>query len=148
MNRGDRLLQFDWTGAAVVGVVTLSLHPWLSELGGLPHRVLIAVGLVNLAYAAYSRLLWIRPVRPMYRVVVLVVANLAWSAICVGLLVFCWPLITPPGVLHLGGEAVWVGALALLEWRHRQSIARGRDDGLPGSLTGAAERAGSRPGAE
>jgi len=140
VNRGDRLLRLDWTGAAVVGVVTLSLHPWLSELGGLPPRALIAVGMVNLAYAAYSLLLWIRPMRPMYPVVVLVGANLAWSAICVGLLVACWALITPLGVLHLGGEAVWVGVLAVLEWRHRQSIARGSEDGPPGSRAGGAVR--------
>lgn len=141
MNRGDPLLRLDWTGAAVVGVVTLSLHQWLSDLGGLPPRVLIAIGMVNLAYSAYSLSLWIRPTRPLYRVVVLVVANLAWSAICMGLLVVYWPLVTPIGVLHLGGEAVWVGVLAALEWRHRDSVARRSDSDPSGSLAGTAARA-------
>lgn len=148
MNRGDRLLRLDWTGAAVVGVLTLALHPWLSELGGLPPRVLIAVGIVNLAYSAYSLSLWIRPTRPVYRVVALVVANLAWSAACVGLLVACWSRVTSLGVLHLGGEAVWVGALAVLEWRHRESIARGSDGGPPASLGDAVGRVGHRQRAE
>lgn len=145
MNRADRLLCLDWTGAAVVGAVTLSLHEWLAVLGGLPPRVVVAIGGANLLYAIVSLSLWIRPTRPPYLVVALVVANLAWSATCIGLMIGYSSALTSLGRLHLGGEAIWVGVLAVLEWRHRAAMARGSDDGPPGSLAGMVPRRG-RPG--
>ncbi len=123
MRRSEWVLLLDWTGAALVGVATIALHDWLSARGGLPESVLIGVGLANLTYGAFSLFLWRHPARSIALIKVLVVANLAWSAVCLYLLSVHWRIVTPIAVLHLGGEALYVGLLALLEWRFRASLS-------------------------
>lgn len=137
MKRADRILLLDWSGAAVVGVVTLLLHDWLSAVGGLPPRVLVGVGLANLVYAAFSFSLWFRePERRLGWITALVVANLAWSVICVGLLIVHWSVVMPLAVLHLGIEAVYVGALGIMEWRVRGLLIHGGAQASPSSTAG------------
>lgn len=130
MSLPDRLLWIDWTSAAIVGVATLSLCDWLSKYGGLPRHVLLGVGLANLAYAGFALSLCIRPTRSVRLIGVLVAANLAWSLICVGVLFGHRTAVTPLALLHLGGEAVYVAGLALLEWRHRGRLAQGQIGGM------------------
>lgn len=122
MRSAERLLLVDWTGAALVGFATISLSDWLSALGGLPRSVLLGVGLANLVYGAFSLFLWRHSARSMGLVVALVMANLVWSVVCLSLLWTYWSIVTPIAVLHLGGEATYVGVLALLEWRFRASL--------------------------
>ncbi len=141
MSLADRLLWIDWISATVVGVATLSLCDSLSKYGGLPRHVLLGVGLANLAYAGFTLSLCIRPTRSVRLIGVLVAANLAWSLICVGLLFGHWTAVTPLAFLHLGGEAVYVAGLALLEWRHRGRLAQG----LIGRMRRSTAFDGARP---
>ena len=124
----ERILWVDWIGAAVVGMLTLFLCEWLSAVGGLPLRVLLVVGSANLVYAVYSFSLCMLPNRPVRLIEALVLANFTWSLLCIGLLVGNWSRVCVPGILHLGGEALYVGLLGLLEWRHRQRLTQGLTD--------------------
>lgn len=117
-----RLLWIDCTAGALVGVLIIALSGWLSELEGLPQSVLLFTGVVNLLYASYSFSLAVRAVRPMHLIKLLVVANLAWVPVCITLVVYFRETITVFGILQLLGEAVFVGGLALLEWRHRELL--------------------------
>jgi hypothetical protein len=112
----------DCIGAALVGVAVLSLSGWLSELHGLPRGLLLFTGAVNLLYGGYSFSLARRARRPLVLLRVLVFANAAWACVCVGLLVTFGADATPFGVLHLGGEGLYVGGLAALEWRWRHAL--------------------------
>lgn len=116
------LLWIDCIGAAVAGVVVITLSGWLSQLEGLPQELLIFTGAVNLLYASYSFSLAIRPERPMWWIKLLVAANLAWAPVCAGLLIAFSATATPFAYLHLGGEAVYVAGLAALEWRYRERL--------------------------
>jgi hypothetical protein len=60
---------------------------------------------------------WLAP--PLALLTLLVAANLAWVPVCVALAVAYRAVATPFGFAHLLGEALFVGGLALLEWRHR-----------------------------
>jgi len=122
VSRSDHILCIDWKGATIVGIVTVSLHKWLSLFGGLPPAILVGIGLTNLSYAGFSFSLWIRPARSSRSIAALVVANLGWSVVCICLLLVHCNVVTSIAVLHLGGEAVYVGALAIMEWRHRMSL--------------------------
>lgn len=133
MGFSQRILWVDWIGATVVGLATLFLRVWLSELGGLPLQVVVSVGIANLLYAAYSLSLCILLTPSMRLIKALVLANLAWSLICIALLVASWSVATGPGVVHLGGEALYVGILALVEWRNRERLARVRVHRIGGS---------------
>jgi len=113
------LLWVDCTGAALAGVAVIALSGWLSRLEGVPQDVLIFTGAVNLLYASYSFSLAVRAERPMRSIKLLVFANLAWVPVCLGLLVAFAATATPFTCVHFVGEAVYVGGLAVMEWRHR-----------------------------
>ena len=74
-----RLLWIDGSGALVAGVIVLLFAPFLSGLRALPRSLLLATGVANLAYGAFSFTLARRARRPMALVQVLAVANVAWG---------------------------------------------------------------------
>ncbi len=118
----QRLLWVDCTAGAFVGVVVLAFASGLSALEGLPRGVLVFTGGCNLLYASYSFSLARRPVRPMSFIMLLVAANLAWVPVCLGLAWYLRDQATALGFMHLVGEAVFVGGLALLEWKNRHLL--------------------------
>jgi hypothetical protein len=120
--RFRNLLWIDCTGAAVAGVLVIALSGWLGPLEGLPREVLLFTGAMNLLYGSYSFSLARRRERPMRLIKLLVVANLAWAVVCIGILAAFFESATPFAFLHLAGEAVYVGGLAVLEWRHREGL--------------------------
>ena len=110
------LLWVDCTAGAVVGAAVLALAEWLSGVEGLPVGVLRFTGAANLAYAAYSFSLAVRNRRPKGLVVALVVANVTWAVVCLGLALTFGASATGLGLAHLLGEGVFVGGLAWAEW--------------------------------
>lgn len=118
----NNLLWVDCTAGAVVGVAVLALSGWLSDLEGLPRAVLVFTGVVNLLYASYSFSLAVRDRRPMWTIRLLVIANLAWVPVCLGLAVAFQEQATVWGFVHLIGEAGFVGGLAVLEWTQRERL--------------------------
>lgn len=119
-----KLLWFDGSAGAVVGVLVLLFSAWLSRLEGLPQGVLLFTGVANLVYASYSFSLAMRSSRPIVLIKMLAIANMVWAPVCIGLLVAFFGSATPFGFLHLGGEAVFVGILGMIEWRYRHILAR------------------------
>lgn len=117
--RFNQLLWIDCIGAALVGVTVIALSGWLSQVEGLPRALLIFTGAVNLVYASYSFTLSLHRRRPMFLIKLLVFANLAWAFTCLALLAAFSASATGFAYLHLGGEALYVGGLAMFEWRYR-----------------------------
>jgi len=122
MNLLRRLLWVDCTAAALAGVTVLALSGWLSRLHALPQDLLVFTGAVNLLYGSYSFSLAVRSERPLLGIKLLVVANLSWAVVCVGLAIAYWQQATVFGLVHLIGEAIFVGGLGLLEWRQRYQL--------------------------
>ncbi len=118
----ERLLWIDCTGAVIAGVLVLLLSRWLGALEGLPHEVLIFTGTANLLYGSYSFSLAVRKKCPMHLLKMLVVANLMWPLVCIGILFQYHQVITPFACIHLAGEALYVGGLAIVEWRSREAL--------------------------
>lgn len=116
------LLWLDGAAGAVVGTVVLGLSGWLAGLYALPRGLLLATGAANLLYAAYALALARRRPRPLPWVAALAVANLAWGAVCVGLLAMVGGSASAFGIAHLAAEAVFVGGLGALEWRVRERL--------------------------
>lgn len=117
-----KLLWVDCSAAAIVGILVVVFSGWLSQLEGLPRDVLLFTGVVNLLYACYSFSLAIRPTRTMQSIKLLVFANLAWVPVCLGLVFYFREQATAFAFLHLVGEAIFVGGLALLEWSQRDQL--------------------------
>lgn len=118
-----KLLWVDCTAAALAGVTVLALSGWLSRLYALPHGLLLFVGTANLLYASFSFSLALRAARPLFLIKLLVFANAAWVVACMGLAASFWNQATGFGVAQLIGEALFVGALAALEWNQRHQLA-------------------------
>lgn len=117
-----RLLWLDAGAAATGGVAVLLLLPWLSELYRLPSTMLAFVAAVNLLYASYSFSLVMRRERSAPWLNALIAGNLAWAGACLGM---AWRLAGDASafaILHLIGEALFVGGLAMWEWRWRHRL--------------------------
>lgn len=118
----SRLLWIDSLGGLVVGVFVVGTHRWLADWYGLPEGLLLFTGIANLAYGAFSRSLARRSERPLSLIKVLASANILWTFVCAALLARYGADAGILGVLHLGAEGLYVGALGALEWRWRESL--------------------------
>ena len=119
-----RLLWIDATSAATAGVAVLALGDWLSALYRLPYPLLAFIAAMNLLYASYSFSLARRRERTAPWVTALIVGNLAWAGVCVGM---AWRFAGEASgfaMLHFIGEAVFVGGLAVWEWRWRARLVQ------------------------
>lgn len=116
------LLWIDSGAGLTVGILVLLLATWLSRLYGLPVSLVTAMGIANVCYGLYSFSLARRPVRPRALLLLLVAANATWALICVIAAAIVAPFATRLGVAQLLLEGVFVGALAALEWRHREAL--------------------------
>lgn len=121
-NRWRNLLWVDSIAGLVVGTLTLAMVRWLSRWYGLPHDLLVLMGTANLVYGTYSLSLAIRPKRPKILIGVLITANLLWAVLCVWWVVQYGATVSIFGRIYLIGEALFVGGLALLEWRWRELL--------------------------
>ena len=121
-----KLLWIDSLGGLAAGVLVLALAGWLAPLEGLPSEVLAFTGAMNLVYGSYSLALALRKRRKRPAVYALIFANAAWLPVCLALTAAFWKTITPFGVLHLVGEGLYVGGLALVEWRQRGTFVTGQ----------------------
>lgn len=122
MNLAPRLLWIDCTAGASVGVAVMLLHSWLAGWYGLPSDFVWFLGLANFGYGIYSFTLAIRQQRPRLQFAVLVAANLVWAMLCLRWAMQHFGAASLLGLAHLLLEAVFVGGLGLLEWRHRHSL--------------------------
>lgn len=118
------LLWIDCTAAVLAGsaVVALTLTGFLPALHALPREFLLLLGTVNLLYGSYSFSLAVQRRSPKRWIAVLVLANLFWAAMCLGFSAVFFGSATPFGMVHLTGEAIFVGGLALFEWRALVSV--------------------------
>lgn len=119
----SRLPWIDGGGGLVVGLVLLPLRGWLADLHGLPLEVMNVTVAANLIYGTCGLLL-AASARPMPAIVGLALANIAWLFVCLGLVATHADTIGLTGVLHLGGEGVYVGVLGAVELRYRHAIRR------------------------
>ena len=117
-----QLLWIDCGAALLAGVTVLSLSAWLGRLYALPQGLLVAMGVANLAYGAFSFSLARRARRPRSLIVALVAANASWAALCGLAAVRLAGVASSFGLAHLIGEGLFVGGLAALEWHRRAHL--------------------------
>ncbi|MEO4046542.1 hypothetical protein AAFN46_05540 [Pseudomonas sp. CAU 1711] len=116
------LLWLDCGAAALAGTAVLLLGSWLSELYRVAHELLMFVGVVNLLYACYSFSLAVRDKRPRSLLYGLVGGNALWAVICMAMALRLSNSASLFAQAYLMGEALFVGALAMCEWRWRELI--------------------------
>lgn len=117
-----QILWVDSGAALSAGIIVAALSGWLSELYALPRGLLLGMAVVNLAYGSYSGSLAVRARRPRALIVLLVVANATWAVLCGLGAVALSDTASGFGMAHLIGEGLFVGGLAVLEWRERERL--------------------------
>ncbi|OZC02701.1 hypothetical protein [Rubricoccus marinus] len=122
MNWRRHLLWIDCSAGAAVGTLVLILHGWLSNLYALPVGFVLFMGLANVAYACGSFSLAVRRQRHLAGVQALAIANMAWGAFLIGMTVVFAREASAFGLATLVAEAVFVGGLGAVEWRHRHGL--------------------------
>jgi hypothetical protein len=116
------LLWFDCAAAAVAGMAMLALAGLLASLFGLPRSAVVFIGLVNLAYGAFSFSLARQPSPARGLVRALVAANLLWVGVCVLTALFFAGPGRWLGASYLLAEGFFVGALATVEARTLKAV--------------------------
>jgi hypothetical protein len=117
-----QLLWIDGLAGLSVGILVVALHSWLASLYGLPPRLLLFTGIVNILYGCYSTPLAFRQQRPMAMIRFLVFANVSWTLVCFVLSGLHWSHAGILGLVHLIGEGIFVGTLAAQEWKWKEAL--------------------------
>lgn len=116
------LLWIDCGAGLLAGALVVLCSAWLSRLYALPVALLLAIGIANLAYGAFSFSLARRAARPPALLALLVIANASWAVACGVMAVAVAPYASGWGLAHLLVEGLFVGGLAALEWRYRRFL--------------------------
>jgi predicted membrane-bound spermidine synthase len=116
------LLWFDCAAAAIAGMAMLALVGLLAPLFGMPRAAVVLIGLVNLAYGAFSFSLARQPSPTRRLVRALVAANLLWVGVCVLTALFFAGAESRLGASYLLAEGFFVGALATVEARTLKAV--------------------------
>jgi hypothetical protein len=126
--RAQAILRLDAGAACAAGFAVLALRDRLALLHAFPLALVVFLGASNLAYASYSgslaTLAGLRRMPSRRAIDVLVVANLAWTAVCGTVLVATWRSASVLGLAHVAFEGLFVGALAVVEYRLVRPQAR------------------------
>ena len=120
------LLWVDCVAGGAVGLAMLAGAPGLAPLYGLPPGLYATIALANVGYGLFSFSIARRAVRPMPLLRALVVANAAWALLCAVAVAGLWGAAGPLGLAHVAGEGVFVGGLAIAEWRSREALRTAR----------------------
>ncbi len=122
MDLRRNILWIDGLSGLLVGGLMLLTSSWLMQWYKFPGNLLFLVTLANLAYGTYSFSIAALKKRPKILIVLLVLANLAWTVICSWLIMTLRETASLLGLLHLTAEALYAGGLAFLEWRWREML--------------------------
>lgn len=122
MNLRRRILWIDGIAALLAGVLLLITVDWLEERYNISEETLSFFALVNLSFATYSLSIAMLKNRPLVLIGMLVIANLTWSINCIRLGFLLRNTASILGLIHLIGEAIFVGGLAYWEWRYRKLL--------------------------
>jgi hypothetical protein len=122
MNLRRRILWIDGIAGLLAGVLLLVALDPLEGLYNISRETLSFIAFINLTYATYSLSIAMLRKRPIALIVILVIANLAWSINCLRLAFLFQDTASIFGLTQLVGEAIFVGGLACLEWRYRKLL--------------------------
>ncbi|MCH7314592.1 hypothetical protein [Acinetobacter sp. ANC 3882] len=122
MNIAKNILWVDCCAAGFAGLIVLFASEWFSQLYHLPRYVVIFIGCINLLYACYSFTLANYKKRSLFLINILVIANAIWVMACLIMLGMFWDEMTIFAMIHIGGEAIFVGTLARLEYQWRYQL--------------------------
>jgi len=124
----NSLLWIDSRAGLLVGATVLAFSTGWSRLYGLPHALVVTMGIANVVYGMYSFLLARRAERPRTALLLLIGANATWAVMCFALALHFAASASALGTGVLLFEGVFVGGLAALEWRHRETLARSQPE--------------------
>jgi hypothetical protein len=113
------ILWVDCIGAIATGILLIALSSLIGPLFGLPRWLVVAHGLVHLSYGSFSLSLAVRKTRPLYLIKLLVFANASWAVLCIIFATIAFSAATGFAVAQFALEGMYVGLLALIEWKRR-----------------------------
>lgn len=122
MSMWKKVLLIDGGAALIVGVLIILINEKLTLWLALPLELLNFMAIVNLLYSIFSLTLAFFKKPSLILLKVLVAANLFWSFNCMRLALIYDESSNWLGIVYLIGEAIFVGALACLEWRWRRML--------------------------
>ncbi|XDD49487.1 hypothetical protein AB3N59_13895 [Leptospira sp. WS92.C1] len=121
LSRARLILAIDSGAALVAGLLILTIPLPLADWYGLPNDSLTLIGIVNLAYGAFSGSLVgtviLGKLPKRFWIDLLINGNLFWSVVCIGILTMNWSSLNLLGIVLIAFEGVFVAVLAVFEFR-------------------------------
>jgi hypothetical protein len=112
-----KLLWTDGIAALLAGIILLIFSSRLSVFFNLPEGLIKTQGIINLLYCSWSLSLAKRTVNSKRSIYILAVANAAYALLGICLLLYFFRTASIYGILYLTAEVLFIGLLAMLEWR-------------------------------
>ena len=123
LRKNINVLHIDGSAGLAVGLVLFALAKWVSELYRLPLNVILFLASANILYGCYALALALSNKRSLMAINILSIANSVWVFVCAAIVVLYVQTASPVGFLFIGGEALFVGVLAVYEWKNRFVLA-------------------------
>jgi hypothetical protein len=112
-----KLLWADGIAGLLAGIILLIFSSRLSAFFNLPESLVKTQGFINLLYCSYSLSLARRTVNSKRSVYILALANAAYALFATGVLMYFFRTASVYGIIYLIAEVIFIGLLAVLEWR-------------------------------
>jgi hypothetical protein len=112
-----KLLWTDGIAGLLAGTVLLIFSSRLSVFFNLPESLVKTQGLINLLYCSFSLSLARQTANSKRSVYILAIANAAYALFATGVLLYFFRTASVYGIIFLIAEIVFIGLLAVLEWR-------------------------------
>jgi hypothetical protein len=112
-----KLLWADGIAGLLAGIILLIFSSRLSAFFNLPESLVKTQGFINLLYCSYSLSLARLRVNSKRSVYILALANAAYALFATGVLMYFFRTASVYGIIYLIAEVIFIGLLAVLEWR-------------------------------
>ena len=118
-HKNINVLHIDGSAGLAVGLALFAFDGWVSELYHLPLNIILFLASVNTIYGCYALALALSRKKSLMSIKVLSIANSVWVIICAAIIILYAHTTSPIGVFFICGEALFVGMLAVYEWKNR-----------------------------
>ncbi|ALM89719.1 MULTISPECIES: hypothetical protein [Alteromonas] len=118
------VLYIDGSAGLAVGLALFAFAGWVSELYQLPLNTILFLASANTIYGCYALALALSNKKSLMSIKVLAIANSVWVVVCAAIVILYAHIASPVGVFFICGEALFVGLLAVYEWKNRFLLSK------------------------
>ncbi len=123
-NKNLTILHLDGSVGLTVGLLLILLQDWAGNLYNLPNIIIVFLAAANVCYGVYALCLAFSSYKRSVLISILAIANTAWVAVCIAVVLYYAKTASFIGLLFIGLEGIFVSFLAYYEWKYRHVLLK------------------------